>query len=122
MKTILKGTVLLLVLLLTACASPAPTLPAEMVASMTERADWYDAQYPGTPEMNVARECVTKPIGLYWHPNGIWAVVCELPELPNTYGAVTMSISYTVLSTEHVSAASVAALEDKVFSAGWEAQ
>ncbi len=118
----MKRLLIFTALLLTACAAPAPQLDPAMVASMNARADLYAAQYPGTAEMNVARECAANPLGLYWHENGIWAVVCELPALPNTYGAVLMDSSYTVLSIEHVSAVSQAALEDLVFSAGWEAR
>lgn len=118
----MKRYLIFIALLLTACAAPAPQLDPAMDASMNARADLYDAQYPGVAEMNVARQCVTHPAGLYWHESGrIWAVVCELSS-PNTYGAVLMDVSYTVLSTEHVSAVSIAALEDLVFSAGWEAR
>ena len=116
----MKKILFISILFLTACATSTPALSPEMVASMNARADLYDAQYPGAPEMNVARQCVTKPIGLYWHPNGIWAVICELPALPNTYGAVLIDGSLQILSTEHVTAVSKTALEDLVFSVGWE--
>lgn len=122
----MKKIIFLFALFLAACAAPAPQLSPEMVASMTARADLYDAQYPGMAETNVARLCVTAPIGRYWHEEGqIWAVICEVPlqsSLPNMYGAVLMDRSYTVLSTEQVSASSRSALEDLVFSVGWEAR
>lgn len=118
----MKRCLILIALILTACAAPAPQLDSAMTASMNARADAYDAQYPGMTDTNVARECAKNPIGLYWHENGIWAVICVLPAMPNTYGAVLMDASYTVLSTEHISAASRSALEDQVFAVGWEAR
>lgn len=123
MKTTLKFTVLLFtVLILSACGGNKVTLDPALIVSMNTQADLYDAQYPDTAEINVARACVAEPLGLYWHESGLWAVVCELPALPKTYGAVLMDASYTVFKTTYVSAESIAALEEMVFSTGWEAR
>ncbi len=124
MKTILKVTALLLtVLILSACGGSKVTLDPALIASLNARADAYDAQFPGDVEWNIARLCVNEPLGLYRYEAGqIWAVVCDIPALPDAYGAVLLDSSYTVLSTEHVTAVNLAALEDLVFSAGWEAR
>ena len=116
----MKRLIIFIALLLAACGASRPALTPEMTTALNARADLYDMEYPGG-DINVARQCVTEPLGLYWHEDGqIWAVICELPALPGTYGAVLMDRSYMVIRTEHVNAKSLGALEDLVFSVGWE--
>lgn len=123
MINILKFISLLLtVLLLSACGANVTLEPA-LTSALNACADQYDAQYPGDTDWNIARLCADKPLGLYRHEGAqLWAVVCALPALPDVYGAVLLDSSYTILSTEHVNAVNLSALEDLVFSAGWEAR
>ena len=122
MKKILVSMALLLALLLTACSANV-TLDAAMTSALNTYADQYDVQHPGDADWNIARLCANAPLGLYRHEGAqIWAVVCALPALPGAYGAVLLDSSYTVLSTEHVNAVNLSALEDLVFSVGWEAR
>lgn len=122
MKKILFSTALLLALLLTACGANV-TLDSALTSALNTYADQYDAQHPGDADWNIARLCANEPLGLYRHEGAqIWAVVCALPALPGAYGAVLLDSSYTVLSTEHVNAVNLSALEDLVFSVGWEAR
>jgi len=110
----------LVAFLLTACGANV-TLDTAMTSALNAYADQYDAQHPGDVDWNIARLCADKPLGLYRHEGAqIWAVVCALPVLPGVYGAVLLDSSYTVLSTEHVNAVNLTALEALVFSVGWE--
>jgi hypothetical protein len=109
------------ILFTTACRANKITLDPALTASLNASADSYDAQFPDDEAWNIARLCVTEPLGLYRHEAGqIWAVVCVIRAFPDTYGAVLLDNSYTVLSAEHVSAKDLAALEALVFSVGWK--
>lgn len=109
----------LVVLILTACGGESVVLPEGMSAAMLVRAGEYSAQFPGNEDMNVARICVEKPAGLYWNePYKTWAVVCEM-SIPNLYGAVMLDVNYTILNSEHISAVSLAGLEELIASVGW---
>lgn len=117
----MKRLLILTALLLAACGPSNITLDPALTASLNASADRYDAQFPGDVEWNIAGLCVNEPLGLYRHEaGGLWAVVCVIRAMPDTYGAVLLDNSYTVLSTEHVSAKDLTALEALVFSVGWE--
>lgn len=110
--------IVLAVLVLTACGGEVVTLPEGMYATMSARADLYDAQFPGDG-MNVARLCANNPAGLYWNESiKTWAVVCKMP-IENMYGAVMLDANYTVLSSQHINVVSLAGLEDMIASVGW---
>jgi predicted small lipoprotein YifL len=122
MKKIFVSMALLLALLLTACGAKV-TLDSALTSALNTYADQYDAQHPGDADWNIARLCVNDPLGLYRHEGSqLWAVVCKIPAMPGTYGAVLLDSSYTVLLTEHLNAANLTALEELVFSVGWEAR
>lgn len=117
-----KLLIVFLALCLTACGANV-TLEPSLTSALNAYADQYDAQYPGDTDLNIARLCADKPLGLYRHEGAqLWAVVCALPALHGAYGAVLLDSSYTILSTEHINAINLSALEDLVFSAGWEAR
>ncbi len=105
--------------LLMACSGESVTLPEGMSAAMMEKANLYDAQFPGNSDMNVAMLCAERPAGLYWNEEyKTWAVVCEMP-IKNMYGAVMLDENYKVLNSEHVNAVSLVGLEDLIASVGW---
>lgn len=114
----MKKILFLIALLLTACASNAPTLSAEMKASMQVRANQDAMIYPS--DMNIVQMCVNKPIALYWNESiQTYAVVCDY-SLPNVYGVVLVDANNVVLNTEHINAVNLQGLEDMIRSVGWE--
>lgn len=99
-------------MILSACTPVGPSLPNEMIVSMTSYSDQSD--------IDIVQLCANKPLGLYWHEQSqIWAVICKM-EYQDMYGAVLMDASYTIISTDHVNAKSMSDLKKMVFSVGWQ--